>query len=78
MKAYLQTGLRATHKLEVGRGRNLDFMGEKARVYANPMLVLNIETACRRLILERHDRFIVDVATAEKRLAGNAAKVGLA
>ena len=39
MKPTLQAGLRQTSKFEVSRDRTIDFMGEKARVYATPMLV---------------------------------------
>jgi predicted thioesterase len=135
MKATLQAGLRHTSKFEVSRDRTIDFMGEKARVYATPMLVRDIEMACRELLLQHldagedsvgtrveidhlaatlmgmtveldielvemkgraatfkvegrdsvepicratHHRFVVDVATTEKRLAGKAAKAGLA
>ncbi len=41
--------------LEVDRERTIDFMGEKARVYATPMLVRDIEIACRELLLEHLD-----------------------
>jgi fluoroacetyl-CoA thioesterase len=135
MKDSLQAGLRHTSKFEVSRDRTIDFMGEKARVYATPMLVRDIEIACRELLLQHldagedsvgtrveldhigatlmgmaveldielvelkgraatfkidgrdnvepicratHQRFIVDVAMTEKRLAGKAAKAGLA
>lgn len=135
MKATLQAGLRSTSSFEVSRDRTIDFMGEKARVYATPMLVRDIEMACRELLLQHldagedsvgtrveldhvaatlmgmaveleielaevkgraatfkiegrdsvepicraiHQRFIVDIATTEKRLAGKAAKAGLA
>ena len=135
MKSTLQAGLTSSVKFEVSRDRTIDFMGEKARVYATPMLVRDIEMACRALLLEHldagedsvgtrvevdhlaatlmgmtvelevtlaelkgraasftvqgrdsvepicrgmHHRFIVDVATTEKRLAAKAAKAGLA
>ena len=135
MKATLQAGLRHTVKFEVSRDRTIDFMGEKARVYATPMLVRDMEIACRDLLLKHldagedsvgtrveldhlaaslmgmtveldielvelkgraatfkvegrdnvdpicratHNRFIVDVASTEKRLAAKAAKAGLA
>jgi predicted thioesterase len=135
MKATLQAGLRHTIKFEVSRDRTIDFMGEKARVYATPMLVRDMEIACRDLLLKHldagedsvgtrveldhlaaslmgmtveldvelvelkgraatfkvegrdnvdpicratHNRFIVDVASTEKRLAAKAAKAGLA
>lgn len=135
MKATLLPGLRYTAKFEVSRDRTIDFMGEKARVYATPMLVRDVEIACRELLLKHldpgedsvgtrieldhlaatlmgmpveidveltevkgravtfkvegrdsvdaicratHMRFIVDVASTEKRLAAKAAKAGLA
>lgn len=135
MKSSLQPGLRHTARYEVSRDRTIDFMGEKARVYATPMLVRDIEIACRELLLQHldagedsvgtrveidhlaatlmnmaveldieiaevkgravtfkvegrdsielicratHNRFVVDVAATEKRLAGKAAKAGLA
>jgi fluoroacetyl-CoA thioesterase len=134
MKDSLQAGLRHTSKFEVSRDRTIEFMGEKARVYATPMLVRDIEIACRELLLQHldagedsvgtrveldhigatlmgmaveldielvevkgraatfkiegrdnvepicratHQRFIVDVAMTQKRLAGKAAKAGL-
>ncbi len=134
MKPTLQAGLRHTSRFEVGRDQTIDFMGEKARVYATPMLVRDVEIACRELLLAHmdagedsvgtrieldhlsatlmgmaveievelveakgravtfkvegrdsvepicratHQRFVVDVATTEKRLAAKAAKAGL-
>jgi fluoroacetyl-CoA thioesterase len=55
MKTSLQPGVRTTAKLEVTRDRTIDFMGEKARVYATPMLVRDIEVACRELLLQHLD-----------------------
>jgi fluoroacetyl-CoA thioesterase len=55
MKASLQPGLKHTARLEVTRDRTIDFMGEKARVYATPMLVRDIEVACRNLLLQHLD-----------------------
>jgi len=135
MKASLQPGVRDTARFEVTRDRTIDFMGEKARVYATPMLVRDMEIACRELLLRHldagedsvgtrvevdhlaatlmamsveidveitevngrsvtfkvegrdsvepicrgvHKRFVVDVASTEKRLAAKAAKAGLA
>jgi len=135
MKNTLQPGLRHTARLEVDRDRTIGFMGEKARVYATPMLVRDVEVACRELLLQHldagedsvgtrieldhlaatllgmavelevelvavkgrsvafsvqgkdsvepicratHQRFIVDVATTEQRLAAKAAKAGMA
>ncbi len=55
MKDTLKAGLRHTVKLEVTRDRTIDFMGEKARVYATPMLVRDVEIACRELLLKHLD-----------------------
>lgn len=55
MKASLQAGLSTTHTLVVDRERTIDFMGEKARVYATPMMVRDIEMGCRNLLLEHLD-----------------------
>jgi predicted thioesterase len=55
MKASLAAGLSATSKLTVDRERTIGFMGEKARVYATPMLVRDIEMACRELLLQHLD-----------------------
>ena len=55
MKPSLAAGLAATASFAVDRERTIDFMGEKARVYATPMLVRDIEVACRNLLLEHLD-----------------------
>jgi fluoroacetyl-CoA thioesterase len=55
MKATLQAGLTAETSFEVDRERTIDFMGEAARVYATPMLVRDIEIACRELLLRHLD-----------------------
>lgn len=55
MKPSLQAGLSNTVKFEVTRERTIDFMGEAARVYATPMLVRDIEVACRELLLPHLD-----------------------
>jgi predicted thioesterase len=55
MKPTLAAGLAATSKIAVDRERTIDFMGEHARVYATPMLVRDIEVACRNLLLEHLD-----------------------
>jgi fluoroacetyl-CoA thioesterase len=52
MKPTLAAGASASVKITVDRERTIDFMGEKARVYATPMLVRDVEIACRNLILE--------------------------
>ncbi|HRI18611.1 MAG TPA: LysR family transcriptional regulator [Burkholderiaceae bacterium] len=135
MKDSLKAGIAGSSTITVDRDRTIDFMGEQARVYATPMLVRDIEMACRDLLGQhldagedsvgtrvevdhlaatlmgmpvtldltitevkgravsfeivgrdsvepicrgRHQRFVVDVATTEKRLAAKAAKAGLA
>ena len=50
MKESLKAGLESTVKLEVDRARTISFMGEEARIYATPMLVRDIEVACRNLL----------------------------
>ncbi len=135
MKPSLAAGVTVTRRIGVDRDRTIDFMGEKARVYATPMLVRDIEMTCRELLLEhldpgedsvgtrvevdhlaptllgmtvditatvtevkgravsfevtatdgvdaicrgKHNRFVVDVAQTEARLAAKAKKAGLA
>lgn len=135
MKPSLQPGVTRTVRVDIDRERTIDFMGEKARVYATPSLLRDIEVSCRELLLEhldagedsvgtrveldhtgatlmgmkvelqiaiaevngrsvtfdvsgsdgidaickcRHQRFVVDVAKTEQRLAAKAAKAGLA
>lgn len=55
MKPTLQPGLSSTVKFDVSRDRTIDFMGENARVYATPMLVRDLEVACRELLLPHLD-----------------------
>lgn len=50
MKNTLQAGVTESATVDVDRERTIDFMGEKARVYATPMLVRDIEIACRDLL----------------------------
>ena len=135
MKPSLQPGVATTVRVAIDRERTIDFMGDKARVYATPALLRDIEVACRELLLAhldagedsvgtrveldhtgatlmgmtvelqlaiaevqgrsvsfdvsgsdgidaicrcRHQRFVVDVAKTEQRLAAKAQKAGLA
>ena len=55
MKASLAAGVTSTVELIVDRERTIGFMGEKARVYATPMLVRDIELASRDLLLAHLD-----------------------
>ena len=52
MKPSLQPGLSLTRKLTIDRARTISFMGEDARVYATPSMILDIEHTCRELILQ--------------------------
>jgi predicted thioesterase len=42
-------------RLKVDTERTIAFMGEEGRVYATPVLVRDVEHACRDLILEHAD-----------------------
>jgi len=55
MKDSLKPGVAETVSFTVDRERTIDFMGERARVYATPMLVRDIEMACRNLLLRHLD-----------------------
>ncbi|HQX57541.1 MAG: thioesterase family protein [Rhodoferax sp.] len=55
MRATLTTGLERSVTFDVTREQTIDFMGEAARVYATPMLVRDIEIACRDLLLQHLD-----------------------
>ena len=56
MKTTLKSGISITRSFTVERESTIGFMGEEARVYATPMLVRDIEIACRDLLLEHLDR----------------------
>jgi predicted thioesterase len=55
MKPSLQPGVSLTRKILIDRARTIDFMGEDARVYATPSMILDIERTCRDLILQHTD-----------------------
>ena len=55
MKATLVPGLTLTRSFPVDRERTIGFMGEKARVYATPMLVRDIEVTAREMLLAHLD-----------------------
>lgn len=55
MKTSLVVGVATTSRLTVDRERTIDLAGGEARVYATPMLVRDIETACRKLLLRHLD-----------------------
>ena len=55
MKSSLQAGVACNATISIDRERTIDFMGEKARVYATPMLVRDIEVTCRNLLMAHLD-----------------------
>ena len=55
MRSSLIPGTTSTREFVVDAARTIDFMGEEARVYATPMLVRDIEVACRDLLLKYAD-----------------------
>jgi len=55
MKSTLQVGLASTKRLTVDEARCIGFMGKEGMVYATPRMVLDVEYACRELILEHLD-----------------------
>src|SRR5262245_60482609 len=55
MKSSLQPGASFTKRIEIGRDRTIEFMGEDARVYATPWMIMDMERTCRDLILQHAD-----------------------
>lgn len=55
MKPTLTVGLGWTRRFTVDRARTIDFLGERARVYATPELVRDIERTCREALLAHLD-----------------------
>ena len=55
MKPSLRPGITRTNRIEIGRERTIAFMGDEARTYATPSMILDIEHTCRELILEHAD-----------------------
>ena len=55
MKSSLQPGVSMTRRIAIDRDRTIGFMGEDARVYATPSMIMDIERTCRDLIMEHAD-----------------------
>ena len=55
MKSTLKVGLVSTKRFTVDEGRCIGFMGKEGMVYATPRMVLDVEHACRDLLLEHLD-----------------------
>lgn len=55
MKSTLQLGLTSTKRFTIDEARCISFMGKEGMVYATPRMVLDVEHACRDLLLEHLD-----------------------
>jgi fluoroacetyl-CoA thioesterase len=55
MKPSLRPGVSMTRRISIDRDRTISFMGEDARVYATPSMIMDIERTCRDLIMEHAD-----------------------
>jgi predicted thioesterase len=73
MKPSLQPGVSLTRQITVDRDRTISFMGEDARVYATPSMILDIERTCRDLIKHHadDDEDSVGIAVAVNHLAAS-------
>jgi predicted thioesterase len=52
MSETLKPGLTLTRRINVDRERTISFMGDECRVYATPLMLYDVELACRDLLLE--------------------------
>jgi predicted thioesterase len=50
MSETLKPGLTLTRRITIDRDRTISFMGEECRVYATPLMLYDIEFACRDLL----------------------------
>ena len=50
MKPGLNIGATLTKRYEIDKDRTIGFMGEHLRVYATPLMVKDVENACRDLL----------------------------
>src|SRR5262245_57552385 len=55
MKPSLCPGVSRVKRIPIDRARTISFMGEEARTYATPSMILDIEHTCRELIIEHAD-----------------------
>ena len=55
MSETLKPGLTLTRRIDVDRDRTISFMGDECRVYATPLMLYDIEFACRDLVKEHLD-----------------------
>jgi predicted thioesterase len=52
MSNPLKPGLTLTRRIDIDRDRTISFMGDECRVYATPLMLYDVEFACRDLLLE--------------------------
>ena len=52
MSETLKPGLTLTRRIDIDRERTISFMGDECRVYATPLMLYDVEFACRDLLLE--------------------------
>jgi predicted thioesterase len=52
MSETLKPGLTLTRRIDIDRARTISFMGDECRVYATPLMLYDIEFACRDLLFE--------------------------
>jgi predicted thioesterase len=52
MSDTLKAGLTLTRRITIDRERTISFMGDECRVYATPLMLYDVEFACRDLLLE--------------------------
>ena len=52
MSETLKPGLTLTRRIDVDRDRTISFMGDECRVYATPLMLYDVEFACRDLVKE--------------------------
>ena len=55
MSETLKPGLTLTRRITVDRDRTISFMGDECRVYATPLMLYDIEFACRDMVKEHLD-----------------------
>jgi fluoroacetyl-CoA thioesterase len=55
MSESLKPGLTLTRRIDVDRARTISFMGDECRVYATPLMLYDIEFACRDLLKDHID-----------------------
>ena len=55
MRSSLRPGATRVSHIAVGRDRTIGFLGEEARTYGTPSMILDIEQTCRDLINEHTD-----------------------